>query len=188
MRCISGQLQHRRWWLFIITIGCALAAILAASSAGLRRRFAAEMMVRAVKTDEPELEGSTLLSSSIEHVKNCLAQDEAVTSLIPLINAESHAERLRARFCLIKLNGNSPPAISALIELYRDVRVPYWNRIEVAGMLTWLAPQFADESGAAAVVKQYYGRRINEMDAEDRQRLAEEILRKNRKPLATTIP
>ena len=49
-------------------------------------------MVRAVKTDEPELEGSTLLSSSIEHVKNCLAQDEAVTSLIPLDGNRSNNE------------------------------------------------------------------------------------------------
>jgi len=135
------------------------------------------MIVQAVKADDRELEGSILLSSAIQRVKRYEAQDEAVARLVPLLDVKENRERLRARFCVLELHTRSPDAIHALIEIYRNPLVPWWNRIESAGLLTFLAPEEAQECGAAAAARQYFDRRTDLMSGEDRRRLAEEVLR-----------
>lgn len=144
----------------------------------LQRRYAVEMMIRAVRADDSDLEASRLLNSAIDRVNRLEAQDEAVAILIPLLDAQNVHERLRARFCAAYLNGRSPQLIGALIAIYRNPVEPWSSRIEIAGMLEFISPQDAEQCGAGAVLKEYWGRGANSMSGEDQRRLAEKVLRR----------
>lgn len=145
----------RRWILFAITAGCIGTSMLIISLPSLGRRYAAEMMVQAVKADETELEGSFVLAAAIDRVAYFKAQDEAVACLIPLLDVKNYGLCLRARFCILYLNARSPTAVNALIAIYCNPLAPTRTRISTAGMLTSLAPHSAEECGAAAIWRQY---------------------------------
>src|SRR5436190_11666476 len=147
--------RRHRLILFVVAISSVGVELLIISMPRLRRLSAAAMMMRAIRADDRDLEGSLLLISAIDRVKTFQAEDMAVARLVPLVDVNDARVRIRARFCLMHLETASPGAIDALVAAYRNRRAHPVIRAEAAGLLTLLAPQSAEECGAAAFERKY---------------------------------
>ena len=161
-RIINYAMCHR-WIILTTAAGCIGSLMLIGSWPRLRRLYAAEMMVRAVEADEADLEGSQLLSSALERVSYFEAQDETVARLTPLLDPTNEHLCMRARYCILVLNAHSPAAINALIAIYLNPLAPTHTRFDTAGILLLLAPQRAEECGAAATWRQFIARHQDDL-------------------------
>lgn len=161
---IRVYLNRRVWGYVAIAIACMSAAVLIAMWPRLQRWYAAEMIVRAVTADykeDPDLEGSVLLWSAIERVEKYRAHDEAIAALLPLLDVSDSHSFMRATYCMWGLKTLSPAAISALIGIYSNPHAPAHTRVDVAGILTMLAPRSAEDCGAARTWRRYLARHPN---------------------------
>ncbi len=175
IRILNSARRHWRVWL-VIVVGSIAAELTIISIPALQKMYAVEMMMWAIRADDKELEGSDLLNSAVKQVQKFQAQDPAAKRVVPLVALIDGRVRLRAQYCLIKLNTAPPEVTSALIAAYHNREADPLARAQVAGLLTWLAPKIAEECGAAAFEKKYVALIRKPLGEEDRTRRLLELL------------